>query len=87
MDEDLETREETKDTNAKVLLTHFQRPEQHGMSQRLKSDIGVCVVIILITILGIIVTALKIVIIDMNSVKYAALFGNNVTTTTTVPTE
>ena len=54
-----------------------------GMSQSSKDDIGVCVTIILITILAIIVTSIKIVLIDMHSVEYASLFGNNITTTTT----
>ena len=56
-------------------------PKQTGMSQSSKDDIGVCVVIILITILAIIVTAIKIVLFDRQT--YPELFG--VTTTTTTP--
>ena len=52
-----------------------------GMSQSSKDDIGVCVTILAITVLAIIVTSIKIVIIDMHSTQYASLFGNNVTTT------
>ena len=77
MGEDLEKGEEKIDTK------HLQK---HGKRQNLKDDINVCVTIILITILAIIVTSIKIVLIDMHSVKYAALFGNNVTTTTTAAT-
>jgi len=57
--------------------------DKPGMSQSSKDDIGVCVTILAITFLAIIVTTIKIVIIDMHSEQYAALFGNNVTTTTT----
>ena len=47
-----------------------------GMSQSSKDDIGVCVTILAITVLAIIVTSIKIVIIDMHSTQYAKLFGN-----------
>ena len=56
-----------------------------GMSQSSKDDIGVCVTILAITFLAIIVTTIKIVIIDMHSEQYAALFGNNITTTPAAP--
>lgn len=56
-----------------------------GMSQSSKDDIGVCVTILAITFLAIIVTTIKIVVIDMHSTQYAALFGNNITTTPTTP--
>ena len=55
--------------------------------QNLKDDIGVCVTIILITIFGIVFTAIKIVLMDMHSVKYGHLFGNNITTTSPMPRE
>ena len=55
------------------------------MSQSSKDDIGVCVTILAITFLAIIVTTIKIVIIDMHSPQYAALFGNNITTTPAAP--
>ena len=54
---------------------------KQGMSQSSKDDIGVCVTILAITVLAIIVTSIKIVIIDMHSTQYAKLFGNNITTT------
>lgn len=63
--------------------TETKAPENKpGMSQSSKDDIGVCVTILAITLLAIIVTSIKIVTIDMHSVQYAGLFGNNVTTTT-----
>ena len=44
-----------------------------GMSQSNKDDLGVCIVIILITLLAIVVTAIKIVMIDIEN--YPSLFG------------
>ena len=44
-----------------------------GMSQSSKDDLGVCIVIILITLLAIVVTAVKIVMIDIKA--YPGLFG------------
>jgi len=44
-----------------------------GMSQSSKDDLGVCIVIILITLLAIVVTAVKIVMIDIAA--YPGLFG------------
>ena len=55
-------------------------PKQSGMSQSSKDDIGVCVVIILITILAIIVTAIKIVLFDRQT--YPTLFGLTTAATT-----
>ena len=77
MGEDLEKAEDKIDT--KYL-------QNRGKRQSLKDNINVCAMIIFMTILAVIVTSIKIVLIDMNSVKYAALFGNNVTTTTTTAT-
>mgnify|MGYP001295663034 CR=1 FL=1 len=57
-----------------------------GMSQSSKDDIGVCVTILAITFLAIIVTSIKIIVIDMHSDQYASLFGNNVTTSTATTT-
>ena len=65
------------------------RYERTGMSLGMKSDIGVCVTMILLTILSVFITAFKILLIDMNSEKYAHLFGriNDYNTSTTfVPT-
>lgn len=44
-----------------------------GMSQANKDDLGVCVVIILITVLAIIVTVIKIILFDIKN--YPQLFG------------
>ena len=79
--EDLEKGDESKET--KDLVEPKEKEPEKGMSQSSKDDIGVCVTIILITVLAIIVTSIKIVVIDMYSPEYAALFGNNITTTTT----
>ena len=76
MDVDVEKTESPDESRE----TH-QRFERTGMSLGLKSDIGVCVTMICLTIFSILVTSIKIVLIDMNSEKYAALFGYNVTTT------
>ena len=81
--EDLEKGEETKDT--KDLVDTKEKDVKAGMSQSSKDDIGVCVTIILITVLAIIVTSVKIVLIDMNSGEYPGLFGELNTTTTTTP--
>ena len=58
------------------------------MSQSNKDDLGVCIVIILITLLAIVVTAIKIVMIDIEN--YPSLFGGGEaeaegSTTTTEP--
>ena len=50
-----------------------------GMGQGAKDDIGVCVVIILITVLAIIVTVIKIILFDVT--QYPELFGTQATTT------
>ena len=76
MDDDAEKGDVTTD-NKDV------QKDKPGISQSSKDDIGVCVTILAITFLAIIVYTIKIVIIDMHSEQYAALFGNNVTTTTT----
>ena len=55
-----------------------QKGQSSGMSQSSKDDIGVCVVIILITILAIIVTVIKIILIDVPA--YPELFGIETTT-------
>ena len=62
------------------------RYERTGMSLGMKSDIGVCVTMILLTILSVFITAIKILLIDMNSEKYAHLFGriNEYNTSTTI---
>ena len=75
MDEDVEKREDD--------VREFQRYERSGMSLGMKSDIGVCITMTTLTILSMLLTTIKILLIDMNSAKYAALFGYNVTTTTT----
>ena len=75
MDEDVEKREDD--------VREFQRYERSGMSLGMKSDIGVCITMVSLTILSMLLTTIKILLIDMNSAKYAALFGYNVTTTTT----
>ena len=72
--------EEKMQDTVEIGETH-QRYERTGMSLGLNSDIGVCVTMICLTILSLFVTAIKIVVIDMNSYKYASLFGYNVTTT------
>ena len=73
MDECIEKGEEKIDT--KYL-------QQQGKRKYRQDDINVCVTIICITIFSIIVTSIKIVLLDMNSPKYASLFGNNNTTAT-----
>ena len=45
----------------------LQKDPKQGMSQGSKDDIGVCVTILAITLLAIIVTSIKIIIIDMHS--------------------
>ena len=50
-----------------------QSKQSAGMSQSSKDDLGVCIVIILITLLAIVVTAIKIVMIDIKA--YPQLFG------------
>ncbi len=47
--------------------------KQSGMSQSSKDDLGVCIVIILITVLAIIVTVIKIVMFDIAA--YPEIFG------------
>ena len=54
-------------------LQQQQPQQQQGLSQSSKDDIGVCVVIILITILAVIVTIFKIVLFDISN--YPELFG------------
>ena len=82
IEDDVEKGDDTVD------IKDVQKDEKSGMSQSSKDDMGVCVTIILITILAVIVTSIKIVLIDMNDEKYAELFGKNITTTTTttIPT-
>ena len=58
------TEEKTSDTKTKT-----------GMNQGAKDDIGVCVVIILITVLAVIVTVIKIILFDVTT--YPELFGNS----------
>lgn len=77
---DEETVDETKEAEATRDAAH---DKDKGMSQSSKDDIGVCVTIILITVLAVIVTSIKIVLIDMHSAEYANFFGTNITTTTT----
>ena len=59
---------ETETENQK----HSLQP-QSGLSQSSKDDIGVCVVIISITLLAIIVTIIKIILFDLSN--YPELFG------------
>ena len=54
---------------------------QSGLSQSSKDDIGVCVVIISITLLAIIVTIIKIILFDLSN--YPELFGYPETTNST----
>ena len=77
VEDDVEKGEDPVDTK------DAQKDQKSGMSQSSKDDMGVCVTIILITVLAIIVTSIKIVLIDMHDIKYAELFGKNITTTTT----
>ena len=56
-----------------------------GLSQSNKDDIGVCVVIILITILAIIVTIIKIILFDISA--YPELFGGAPAVTTNATTK
>ena len=57
------------------MLSNLQaKQQQQGMSQSSKDDLGVCIVIILITLLAIVVTAVKIVMIDIAA--YPGLFGS-----------
>ena len=77
MGDDVEKADENTETK------DLQKDPKQGMSQSSKDDIGVCVTILAITVLAIIVTSIKIIIIDMHSEQYASLFGNNITTTTT----
>ena len=52
-----------------------------GLSQSSKDDIGVCVVIILITVLAIIVTIIKIILFDLTA--YPEIFGTGSPTNST----
>ena len=66
---------ENDNTNKSNTVT--QRYERQGMTLGQKSDIGVCVSMICFVVLSVLITALKIILIDMNSDKYANLFGYN----------
>ena len=57
-----------------------QRYDRQGMTLSQKSDIGVCVTMIGLVVLSVFITSLKIILIDMNSDKYADLFGYNAST-------
>merc|ERR1712037_926226 len=61
--------------------TQKQQLQPTGLSQSSKDDIGVCVVIISITILAIIITVIKIVLFDISA--YPELFGRSDTSNTT----
>ena len=54
-----------------------------GLSQSSKDDIGVCVVIISITILAVIITIIKIVLFDISA--YPELFGSSSSDSTSTP--
>merc|ERR1711948_102016 len=54
--------------------TETQKQQPQGLSQSSKDDIGVCVVIISITILAIIITIIKIVLFDISA--YPELFSS-----------
>ena len=69
-----------EDNNTNESNTATQRYERQGMTLGQKSDIGVCVTMICFVILSVLITALKIILIDMNSDKYANLFGYNSST-------
>ena len=69
-----------EDNNTNKSNTVTQRYERQGMTLGQKSDIGVCVSMICFVILSVLITALKIILIDMNSDKYANLFGYNAST-------
>ena len=58
--------------------------QKPGMGQGAKDDIGVCIVIILITVLAIIVTVIKIILFDVT--QYPELFGTQATTESVVST-
>merc|ERR1711894_340193 len=61
--------------------TQKQQLQPTGLSQSSKDDIGVCVVIISITVLAIIITVIKIVLFDISA--YPELFGGPATSNTT----
>ena len=92
MDEAIEKGEKTEDINVDIngqdkigdtkIVT--QRYDRQGMTLGQKSDIGVCVTMIILVILSVLITAFKIVLIDMSSDKYAELFGYNVSTSTLI---
>ena len=94
MDEAIEKGEKEEDTKKDIngqdkireskIVT--QRYDRQGMTLGQKSDIGVCVTMIILVILSVIITAFKIVLIDMNRDKYADLFGYNVSTSTLITT-
>ena len=69
-----------EDNNTNKSKTATQRYERQGMTLGQKSDIGVCVTMICFVILSVLITALKIILIDMNSDKYANLLGYNAST-------
>ena len=63
------------------LVQSLRSKLSQGLSQSSKDDIGVCVVIISITILAIIITVIKIVLFDISA--YPELFGRSDTSNTT----
>ena len=67
---------EEKTSDSKIVS---QRYNKQGMTLGQKSDIGVCVTMICFVILSVLITATKIILIDMNSDRYADLFGYNAT--------
>ena len=63
------------------MVQSLQSKMSQGLSQSSKDDIGVCVVIISITILAIIITVIKIVLFDISA--YPELFGSDPVTSNT----
>merc|ERR1712218_445274 len=61
----------------------IQQQQPQGLSQSSKDDIGVCVVIISITILAVIITIIKIVLFDISA--YPELFGSSSSDSTSTP--
>eukprot|EP00095_Tigriopus_kingsejongensis_P011410 maker-scaffold508_size152036-snap-gene-0.16 protein:Tk11410 transcript:maker-scaffold508_size152036-snap-gene-0.16-mRNA-1 annotation:"hypothetical protein" len=76
-----ESQAEKGDLKSPTSPTHGGSPptaqdkQATGMSQASKDDLGVCVVIILITVLAIIVTITKIILFD---IKQAPIFGQDI---------
>ena len=68
-----ETGVEKGEANTETTEQKHPPQPQSGLTQSNKDDIGVCVVIISITLLAIIVTIIKIILFDLSN--YPELFG------------